>query len=231
MSKIRFSFAIILVSIVLMIIPVTTANQNFTPAGTVNASSDTHYFITIDPIGNHSVTDVFFVNGTTNLPVGDTLLVQGYLNRFQPGPSFGSSIYTYISVEPGYSGVNVWSCNLSPVRWVTFHGYAGHTHDIRSFFESNDYVVTICENSSQYISDEVFSNSFAITSVNSGVTPNVSQTNNTSVTITVHPSMSTVTENTTPLPPTPSVPLSGILPVLAITTMAVVWSVYLRRQV
>jgi len=229
MSKIRFSFVVILVSIVLMIIPASAANQNFSSPGTVNASSNAHYFITIDPIGNHSVSDVFFVNGTTNLPVGDILLVQGIIDQFRPGPSWGGSIHEYISVEPGYGGVNVWSCNLSPVLWKTSMGFAGVSQDIKDFVESDDYVVVISENSTQHTSRTVYSNQFTISSSNSAATSNVSQISITPVT-TILPSPSPVTVNITPNPPTPSLPLSGILPVLAITTMAVVWLVNKRRQ-
>ena len=207
-----------------------SSHLNFSSPGTANASSDTHYFITIDPIGNHSVSDVFFVNGTTNLPVGDTLLVQGFIDQFRPGPNWGGSMYEYTSVEPGYGGVNVWSCNLTPVLWKTFNGYAGYTQDIRYFFESDEYVVAISENSTQHTSGTVYSNHFTISYMNSGATPNVSQTSIATETTTLLTSPSPVTVNTTPIPPTPPVPLSGIVSVAALTTMAVVWSKDKRRQ-
>ena len=112
MSKIRFYYAIIVVSIVLLLIPVTAANQNFSSTGTANASSNTYYFITIDPIGNHSVSDVFFINGTTNLPVGDTLLGKGSFYDFVPGRRWGSDISVPVSVLPGITGVPSYSPKL-----------------------------------------------------------------------------------------------------------------------
>ena len=105
-------FAIIVVSIVLMIIPVTAVNQEIFPPGTANASSNTYYFITIDPIGNHSVSDVFFINGTTNLPVGDTLLVEGSSYDVVPGRRWGSDISVPVSVLPGITGVPSYSPKL-----------------------------------------------------------------------------------------------------------------------
>ena len=41
------------------------------PAALAQISSP--YYITIDPIGNHTVSDLFFVKGTTNLPAGENL--------------------------------------------------------------------------------------------------------------------------------------------------------------
>jgi hypothetical protein len=38
-------------------------------------------FITIDPSGNHSIGDVFFINGTTNLPANDTIINMSVTGR------------------------------------------------------------------------------------------------------------------------------------------------------
>jgi len=204
--------------------------NTLSPTAPVNASSDTHYFITIDPIGNHSVNDVFFVNGTTNLPAGDILLVQGYNSIFQPGPMVGSYIIAYISVEPGYAGMNIWSCNLSPILWNTWvNSPTGPSHDIRHFIESDSYIISIWANRSPN-DINAFSNYFTISSVELGALPAVSQTSIAPETTTILPSPSSVTVNTTQIPPTPSVPLSGIVSVAALTTMAIVWSVNKRRQ-
>jgi hypothetical protein len=231
MSKIRFSFAIILVSIVLIINPVTAVNQEIFSPATVNASSDAHYFITIEPISNHTASDIIIINGTTNLPAGDILLVQGYNSIFQPGPMVGSYIIAYISVEPGYAGMNIWSCNLSPILWNTWvNSPTGPSHDIRHFIESDSYIISIWANRSPN-DINAFSNYFTISSVELGALPSVSQISIAPETTTILPSPSPVTvHHTTSIPPTPSVPLSGILPVLAITTIAAVWSVNKRRQ-
>ena len=116
MSTIRFFFAIILVSIVLMIIPATAANLNFSSPGTANASSDAHYFITIDPIGNHTVGDVFFINGTTNLLVSEnnTLYLSITPRNFNPR---GLAYYKNLELIPGQNGVYRWSENVTDLDW------------------------------------------------------------------------------------------------------------------
>jgi len=220
-------FVVLLILVALAIVPVTGESQNITPTNPVTASSDPQYFITIDPIGNHNVTDVFFVNGTTNLPVGDTLLVRGVNGRIPLGRNEGSEIDTVVSVQLGDPGINVWSCNLSPVLWWSWHG--GLTRDIEFFSCGDSYVVGIYANRSPN-EIKTLSNDFTISSIGSGISPNISQTSNIPVTPTILPSASPVTENTTPIPSTPSVPLSGVASVAAFTTMAIAWSLNKRRR-
>jgi len=197
--------------------------------GIANASSDAHYFITIDPISNHTASDVIIINGTTNLPAGVKLKVETPESRSKhQSLEWHLSINT--SVQQGNSGLNNWSCNISPVLWETY----GASYDIRQFETGQRYIAVHPE-------DPVFSyapsfaysesNAFTIFPVDSGPTQIVSQTSIAPGKTTILPSPSMVTVNTTPILPTPSLPLSGILPVLAITTMAVVWLVNKRLQV
>ena len=55
----RAFLAILIVTI--FFVPLTSADN-------ANEIPNTTPFIIIDPIGNHTVGDVFFINGTTNLP-------------------------------------------------------------------------------------------------------------------------------------------------------------------
>ena len=227
-SKIgRRSVCIFLLFMILFFVPVTAANQYFSPTGTANASSDVHYFITIDPIGNHSVSDVFFVNGTSNLPVGVPLIVETPESR-NKHQSFEWHLERNTSVQQGNSGVNIWSCNISPVLWETY----GASHDIRQFETGQRYIAVYPDPDFSYVQTFAYgeSNEFTIFPVDSGPTQDVSQTSIAPVMTTVPLSTGPTTRYTPPHSPTPSVPLSGILPVLAITTMAVVWSIYMRRQ-
>jgi len=190
-------------------------------------SSVSNPYITIDPIGNHTVTEIFFVNGTTNLPVGEPLHVHSFIGSYQPGPNHGSGIDAYTSVEPGYGGVNIWSCNISPVLWVRYNGYAGETHDFKLFM-AGDYAVTVdrfCP--PNFCSPTNISNEFTISSVNSGITSDLAPTGITPVTP-VQLSTSLVTTNTSSIPPTPSVPVSGAVPVLAVVTMIILWAGWCR---
>ena len=59
-SKINFLIFGILLAV--SIIPLVNADNE-------NVTSNTTPFITIDPIGNHSINDVLLIHGTTNLPV------------------------------------------------------------------------------------------------------------------------------------------------------------------
>ena len=47
------------------------------PAGVpvANAGSSQAPFVTINPIGNYTLGNMLYINGTTNLPVNDTLTV------------------------------------------------------------------------------------------------------------------------------------------------------------
>ena len=79
-------------------------------------------FITIDPIGNHTIDEVFFINGTTNLADFNESLK---LIIFEPNPSgVGSSYSSNVSIHPGENGVNTWSDYVIPSQWTTstLHG-------------------------------------------------------------------------------------------------------------
>lgn len=85
-----------------------------------NVTLVTTPFITIDPIGNHTIGDVFFINGTTNLPVSEKLTIHAYplasirggKGRLSPG------IYAdEIPIVSGIKGVNHWSVNVTGGYW------------------------------------------------------------------------------------------------------------------
>ncbi len=67
----------------------------------------------INPIGNHYVGDTFTISGSTNLAVGNDLLVEIYSSSFSPtqkvqGSGFSGSSGT-VTVLPGTNGYNTWS--------------------------------------------------------------------------------------------------------------------------
>jgi hypothetical protein len=75
-------------------------------------------FITIDPIGNHTVGDVFFINGTTNLPVSENISMHIQSTIIRKGRFLGdpSEIVAYISpisIHSDKSGINRWSVNAT----------------------------------------------------------------------------------------------------------------------
>jgi hypothetical protein len=112
-------------------------NQNVTPVFAP--------FITIDPIGNHTIGDVFFINGTTNLPVTEPLLMDIFNfhllcctsgvqreSPFCPGYRLDNvARVSDFSIYQDLSGPNRFSVNV--------------TDRLRGFV-SGDYVVDICSN-------------------------------------------------------------------------------------
>ena len=104
-------FALFLV--IIMMIPVGTAANVTVPPGTTP-------FITIDPIGNYTVGEVFFINGTTNLdPLNESLIVQIMTSNINPG-GYGYSVRSRVSFQQGEQGVSNWSCKIQPDDWVFF---------------------------------------------------------------------------------------------------------------
>lgn len=88
-------------------------------AGAENVTPVTTPFITIDPIGNHTIDSPFFINGTTNLAAGNVLQLVIETTNFNPGGA-GSGLVANVTVQPGQDSVNVWSCNATTYLWETF---------------------------------------------------------------------------------------------------------------
>lgn len=125
-------FAIVLTA--LIIVPLASSDEgSVTPATTP--------FITINPVGDHTLDEVFFISGTTNLPVSDSplnLLI--YSAAFNPGGS-GCDYQSNVIIEPGVGGINTWSCNATPDLWQT-HGI-GPSFKVTPGAVPGEYVVTV----------------------------------------------------------------------------------------
>ena len=104
MVKKKFLMYIILLAIIVSV-PIADAAASQAP------------IITIDPVGNHTIGDVFFINGTTNLPASEILILDvipeymnwGTKNAGGNGPDFG----TNSSIIANSSGINLWSVNVT----------------------------------------------------------------------------------------------------------------------
>jgi hypothetical protein len=77
----------------------------------VHAGYDT---ITIHPPGNHTVEEVFFVNGTTTLPAGKTLVIDIEPVRLHPAPSHEppkntTALTRQVITEKSTGGISQWS--------------------------------------------------------------------------------------------------------------------------
>ena len=105
-------FAVFIAATIILIVPIANAeNVNVTPVTTP--------FITIDPIGKHTIGDVFFINGTTNLPLSENLTIDiisyKYVtsthSKFNLGPAPSESAYL-----PGSSRVPDTASRLYRIR-------------------------------------------------------------------------------------------------------------------
>jgi hypothetical protein len=88
-------------------------NQNIDDSFTTVSFFVSRPTTVIDPIGEHFVGDMFTITGSTNLAVGDTLMIEVYSSSFKPtqkvqGSEFSGSTGT-IKVLPGTNGYNRWS--------------------------------------------------------------------------------------------------------------------------
>ena len=81
----------------------------------------TEPYITIDPIGNHTAGDVFFVNGTTNLGRWEnTLGLDIEWWAFNPAGRWSPLYVGNVSIRPVGDGTGTWSAEIQPSRWVMY---------------------------------------------------------------------------------------------------------------
>jgi trimeric autotransporter adhesin len=70
----------------------------------------------IDPVGDHAIGDRFTITGSTNLAVGDNLMVDITSSSFKPTQKTGSGEFSgangMVTVVPGSGGLNRWSFNV-----------------------------------------------------------------------------------------------------------------------
>jgi hypothetical protein len=81
------------------------------------------FWIKIDPISDKQVGEIFTINSTTNLSVGDEILVQVYVSHFHLVPK--NSVYEFsgatdtMKVIPGRNGTNIISYTLNSTGFNT----------------------------------------------------------------------------------------------------------------
>ena len=84
----------------------------------------------INPIGDHAVGDKFTINGSTNLAVGNNLMIEITSSSFKPTQKVQSGEFSgsagTVKVEPGTNGFNRWSFDVDA-----------------STFKPDEYIVTV----------------------------------------------------------------------------------------
>lgn len=101
----------------------TSASSNSTNLTIPTSESTTKLFIDIDHIGDHTIGNIFFINGTTNLPVSEKLTVEILDYYWLISPKTKSISYqppsdrfiqiSNISISPTINGKNRWSVNVT----------------------------------------------------------------------------------------------------------------------
>ena len=173
-------------------------------------------FIKIDPIGNHTVGDVFFINGTTSLPDSNNSLTLfiGWAD-FNPA-GWGVSFYrSNISIKTGENGVNIWSAEIIPSQWEMNNESSAESSNPTPTFEKvipGKYVVYVGSLVSQDPAPAFF-----YVNQESKISP--SQTFNATTTISSAPSPT----------PTQSSPLPTLLPIVVFVSM-LVWKFILKER-
>ena len=83
--------------------------------------TNTEPVITIDPVGNHTVGEVFYVNGTTNLGHWETTLdVDIEWWAFDPAGRWSPMYRTNATIQPGENGMGTWSAMILPSQWEEY---------------------------------------------------------------------------------------------------------------
>jgi hypothetical protein len=233
MNNLRIRFEIFLVVVLLLIgcIPVVNAEKATSGTNLTNITANsTVYpakpFITIDPIGNHTIGDVFFINGTTNLPVSQNLTIDivsyKYImrphmkNELGPGPH-SSAYMKGIPISSAFPGTNRWYANVT---------------DIVKELESGDYLVQVdsqinesCNITGCRIPDVSTTAVFTLLPANTNIKPTALQTTfqNSS---TVQPQISATTVPHT----TQSASLPLALPIVVFVVIVILKSIQKKKN-
>jgi DNA-binding beta-propeller fold protein YncE len=80
------------------------------------------FFISIDPVSDHSMGDPFAMHGSTNVPIGELLLVEIRSAETHPGIMIEggkvAGLSDTILVEKGVGNLNSWSYAINATRWM-----------------------------------------------------------------------------------------------------------------
>lgn len=110
-------------AVVLCIVLVGVIIFSSASADNVIVTQVTAQFITIDSVGDHTIGEVFFINGTTNLPVTENLtmdIVTGYHPAMKNSPyhpylNINVNDIPIISATSGDPRINYWSVNVTDI--------------------------------------------------------------------------------------------------------------------
>jgi hypothetical protein len=107
---------IVLAMTYLVVFPVCADESHGAVSGENTSES---FFITIDPTGDHYSGDTILLQGSTNLPATDKLLVKIYSSSYHPGiHGVEYGISENVTILPGENGTtNRWSIEVMTDNW------------------------------------------------------------------------------------------------------------------
>ena len=220
-SNVKLGVLIVVMVILVGCIPVagaetSTGGDNLINLTVTSTSDPTAPFISIDPIGNHTIGDVFFINGTTNLPVSENLEVEIVTTLFIPGMESADETYPGadfldIPIVSTQSGANRWSVNVTDIVII---------NDLPSRWSPYVVIVQSKENSSVKAPQQEFS-----------LLPATNATPTTALQTTIQsPSPVLPTTSAVPLPPTTqSFPLPVAMPIAILAAVVIMRSSFRKK--
>ena len=180
---------------------------------TAGAAPSQAPFITIDPIGNHTVGDIFFINGTTNLGHWEnTLDLDIEWWAFNPAGRWSSMYITNASIRPVGNGTGHWSAEVLPAQWEMYTDVEHRTTVFRDA-DPGEYVA-YAESTSPLGPAVISQQTFFLVPGENNVTPEMPDT-------TAVPG----TNDTE----TPSSPIPAASPFAGIAAVVIVRSLYRRK--
>jgi hypothetical protein len=216
---------------ILLTLPIVNAKNvsngtNFTNPDLNSTVAPVEPYIMIDPIGNHVIGDIFFISGTTNLPVSQNLTMDivsyKYImrphmkNELGPGPH-SSAYMKGIPISSAFPGTNRWYANVT---------------DTVKELESGDYLVQVdsqinesCNFTGCRIPDVSTTAVFTLLRANKSIKLTVLQTTfqNSS------PILPTISAITVP-PTTQSAPLPLALPIVVFVVIVILKSIQKKKN-
>jgi len=109
--------------------------------------------ILINPVGKHSVGEVFEINGTTNLDVESRIILDLYEPEFHglpPGSTVSPTPYYqysgtkgYVKIETGANGINRWSYQVDLSGYHAPNSYGLHVYNEENLWCSDGSPVFI----------------------------------------------------------------------------------------
>ena len=206
-----------IIIVLIIILPIVSAenntwSENQTTGLQLSTESTAAPFITIDPIEDHTVGAVFYINGTTNLPTSEklngliqTTIFKPHIDAEPPSPFFPD-----IPIVSTSSGTNRWSVNITD-RAISELGIGG-----------SPYVVTVVSKDNSSISTQ---QEFDLIPAMKAAPSTVPQT------IIESPSTVQPTTSQTLVPPTTrSSSLPSALAIVVLAAIAILGSVFRKKR-